>query len=285
MRDEVVPRRYLCLEILRIRVRQRAELEVPVVSIVNVEGKVILPLRRFHHSRVLEAVAQAERTVVMEVVAEKHVRGAGLRARRAKRRMRVEQRHGRCPPPVRHSHNSHATIVPRHVLHQPVNGVVRITRFVDRAFHLGVARRAQHHELPLTLVAAAQILRYDDVAVASQLVHRLSWRDRFNDALTYPIRRTYQQHRQSLARASGNKDLGVEPYSVAHWNHHRVAVERSVYRSNRCGKSRRRLRAELHAKKHERGDAERYAICHFSGEYAGGCVPRLRLRGFTVPLP
>ena len=77
--DEVVPGGDLLVQVLPVRVGQRPEVEVPVEGVVAIELERLDVLAAFHHRRVLEGVAQAERAVVVEVVTQPHVGRGGLR--------------------------------------------------------------------------------------------------------------------------------------------------------------------------------------------------------------
>ncbi len=61
------------MNIFRIGIRKRPQPHVPVVRIEAVELKFEIGLVRFHHRRVFEPVAQPERPVVMEIVAQEHI--------------------------------------------------------------------------------------------------------------------------------------------------------------------------------------------------------------------
>src|SRR5260370_27540459 len=71
MVDEIVPGRYLVVEILLVDVRQHTEIQVPLVRVGAVEFKVRVGLfGSFEQGGVFEAVAEAEGAVVMEIVAQ-----------------------------------------------------------------------------------------------------------------------------------------------------------------------------------------------------------------------
>ena len=174
MADEIVPGRQRLAEVPAIGVRQRAELEIPVVGVVAIDqrrGRGHL-LRGLHHVGVLEAVAQAERAVVMEVVADPHVCGRGHRHDGLERGMRIERAHHREPRRVTRADHADAAVVVGDVLEQPLDGVVGVGALVDRLRVLAIARLAQHHELALGLEAAANVLQHDDVAVGGKIDER-----------------------------------------------------------------------------------------------------------------
>ena len=121
----------LPLKYFAIDVRQRAELQIPLEGVVAVELEVGVDLVRLHHGDVLEAVAEAKGAVVMEVVAEEHVGRRGLRRHRLEGRVRVEHRHHRQPAVVADAEHADPAVVVRHVLEEPVDGVVGVGAFVD----------------------------------------------------------------------------------------------------------------------------------------------------------
>jgi hypothetical protein len=167
MADEVVPGRERLVEIAAIGVPQRAELEIPVVGVVAIDqrrGRSDF-LRGLHHVGVLEAVAQSECAVVMEVVAKPHVRRRRHRHDRLQRRMRIERAHHRQPRRVARADHADASVVVGDVLEQPFDGVGGVGALVDRLRILAIARLAQHHEPALGLEAPANVLQHDDVAI------------------------------------------------------------------------------------------------------------------------
>ncbi len=98
---------------------------------------------------VLEAVAEPERTVVMEVVAQEHVRRRRLGRGRLERGVGLEQGHDRQPAVIRDAEHADAAVVPPDVLDQPVDRVIGVGPLVDRLGVGRVARGSDHHERPL----------------------------------------------------------------------------------------------------------------------------------------
>src|SRR5215471_8933240 len=60
VRDKVVPRRNLSVEIFLVCVRKRTQAQIPVEQIETIKGKAEVFVRAFKQRRVFEAVAQAE---------------------------------------------------------------------------------------------------------------------------------------------------------------------------------------------------------------------------------
>ena len=234
MRDDGVPRGNLSVQVLRVDVRHRAELQVPVVGVVDVEVEVrVLELVRLLVDGVLERVTLAQRAVSMIVVVHPLVGRRRLLADGLERRMRHEQRHRRRQPIVRHAVDPHATIVVRDVLHQPVDRVVRVGRLVH------VLRRRVHHvhlrrqqERPLRFEAPAQILHDPDVPVLGELLLRGG--HRLGRGLRHAIGCAAEEDRQRLGAADLAQDRRLEACPVAHRDHHLFERE--------DGARRRRLR-------------------------------------------
>ncbi len=83
----------------------------------------------------------------------------------------VEHRHHRQPARVDDAEHADAAVVVRHVLEQPVDGVVGVGDFVDGLGVFGFASsdgRTLHDELPLGLVSATNVLKDEDVTVSSE---------------------------------------------------------------------------------------------------------------------
>ncbi len=98
MLDEVVPSGQLPVEVALVRTGKCAKPQVPGVSVVLIEVEVsVLLLRAFEQGGVLEAIAQAERAVVMEVIIDEHVIGGCLLAGCLQCGMRIKQRLGHQP--------------------------------------------------------------------------------------------------------------------------------------------------------------------------------------------
>ena len=162
MRDEVVPRRQLPVEVLGIGVRECAEMQVPLIGIVSIEVKIRKRLRRLQLIRILKSVAQSKSSVVMKVITKKHVGGSCQFADCFQGRMRFDDRHYHQPAWIRRAKHSDATIVVRDVLGQPINRVVCVGTFVDRIWIARAARRTLHHKLPFGLKLTANILKGKD---------------------------------------------------------------------------------------------------------------------------
>ena len=222
VRHEVVPGGNLPVQVLGIDVGERPEIEVPLEGVVAVELERLLLLRRLHSCRVLEAVAQAERAVMVEVVAQEHVGGRCLRRRGFERRVRVEHRHEGEPAGIRYPEHSHAAVVVGDVREQPVYRVVRVGAFVDRLRVAPLAGRSEHDELALGRVAPADVLEREDVAVVRErpviAAQRVAG---VGDA----VGRAREDDRQRPLRSLRHEDRGVQLDPVARRDHDLGQVE------------------------------------------------------------
>src|SRR6266576_2778882 len=108
MLDEVVPGGQLPVEVALVRIGKCAKPQVPGVS--------VLLLRAFEQGGVLEAIAQAERAVMMEVIIDEHVIGGCLLAGCLQCGMRIKQRLGHQPARIGNSPHADSAIVVRKTL-------------------------------------------------------------------------------------------------------------------------------------------------------------------------
>ena len=204
----------LLLEHFRLDVRERAEAEVPFVGVVAAKVEVGVLLRGLGEVRVLEAVAQPECAVVVEVVADEHVGGRGLRAHGAKRGMRTQHAHRRGPSVVADAQHAHAPIVLRRVLEQPLDGVPGVGAFIDglrRGIHR--PRRTLHDERALALVATANVLEHEDIALFREI--RVARGKPFRRT-GHAVRRALEEEGQRRLGVRRPEDLDVELESVTH---------------------------------------------------------------------
>ena len=131
--------------------------------------------------------------------------------------MGFEQGHHREPAGIGDPEHAHAAVVVLHVLHQPVDRVVGVGSLVDR---LGIGRRARgpdHHEIPLGLVSAPDVLEGEEVAVIGQVLEILVKR-RGSTAID-SVRRAQEDDRQRPALLGRPVNQRVQLDPVAHRNH------------------------------------------------------------------
>ena len=227
MLHEVVPRRHLTMEVQRVDACRRAGFHEEPVSIGRavVEGAAarggLAAARAGVAGEPAERVHEPERAVVVEVVADEHVRRRRLRRRGLERGMRLHHRHHGLPRRIRDAPHADPAGVARDVPEHPLDRVVRIRALVD------VLRGALHrlegtHHLELALRAEfpAHVLKDEDVAVAVELLRRAEWcavgvrlvgSDR--------VGRTEEDDRVAARRIARRVDDGVEPHAVAHGYH------------------------------------------------------------------
>ena len=163
--DGRVPVRNRAVKIFRVDVGERAEIEIPLVGVIYLEVEVgVLVLVGLLHNGVFEVIAFAQCAVAMIIVVHPLIDGRGLLADRLERGMRMEQCQ-RCREAIVGDaiHSDFAVIV-GNILHQPLDRIVGVGRFVRR---LGIVRvdprRKVEHSLGLE--ASAQVLDHKDVAI------------------------------------------------------------------------------------------------------------------------
>ena len=250
VRDEVVPRRDLPVEVLRVHVRERAEREVPVVGVVPREAELLELLRALELERVLERVAQPEGPVVVEVVAEPHVGRRGLRRDRPERGVRLEGAHDRGPALVGDAEHPDPAVVAGQVLHQPVDRVPGVRALVERLRVPGRARGALHDEDALRAELSADVLEREDVPVFRE---RLQVRLEVAGGVLDAVGRAQQDDRQRPGRLLRREDLRVQPDAVAHRDHGVRHPEAAVGR-DRLGLGRAAARARGREREQARGE-------------------------------
>ena len=169
VRDEVAPGGKPAVNVFLVGVRKRAELQVPIVGVEAVELEREVRFVGLHHRGIFVAVAQAEGAVVVKIIAQEHVGGRGLLGNSFERGMRLEHAHHREPATVGDAQEADAAVVVRNVFDEPCNGVVRVRAFVDGFRIFWIAQRPLHDEFALRAVAAANVLKHEDVAVRNHL--------------------------------------------------------------------------------------------------------------------
>ena len=169
MLHEIVPSGQLLVHILLVEIRNRSQPQKPVEGIEAIEIESLVLLGCFHSRRILQAVAQPERAVMMEIVTQVHVGRRGLLGNSFQRRMRIDHRHHSQPPAIGNPQHSRASVVVGHVLEQPLDGVVGVRAFVNCLCVALRARWPHHHELALRFVAPANILKHENVTLLRQL--------------------------------------------------------------------------------------------------------------------
>ena len=205
----------------------------PKVLVVLVEG-----VARRHGARSLlhrlhVHVAEhqvAEGAVVEPVVAHVRVNHRAFRYRGLQGGMRIEQSHRRGEALVRRADHADVAIGFRYVLHQPIDGVVRVGNVVHLRRVQRPAHGPHHHVLAFRAVLAAHVLVDTDIAGLDELgVAERQCREHrrglgVTRALFRVIRRARQQDR-CVVRALGHHDDGLQLHTIAHGDHHHALDE------------------------------------------------------------
>ncbi len=199
-------------------VAERAQTQVPLEGVVEVEAEVEALLGCLHHGRVFEAIAQPEGAVVVEIVADVHIGGRSLRANGLDGRVRIDHGLGGQPAVVGNAVEAGPPVVAGHVLEQPSDGIVGVRGFVDRLRVAVLAGRALHDECAFGSEPAADVLKDEDVAVGHKLAVGLAHQGlgELGDA----VGRSLDQERQRAGRGLRLEDDRVELHAVAHGDHH-----------------------------------------------------------------
>ena len=169
-----------------------------------------------------------EGTVVEPVVAHPSVHHRVHGHGDLQRRVRVDQGHQGQEPVVGDAEDADPSARLRHVLHQPVDGVVGVGGVVDGSRVERAVQRPVHHVVALGAVLAAHVLHHADVAALDDDVGGVvvALEDgpevralRVAGQLRRIVGGARQQDRRA-AGALGDEDDGVELDPVAHGDHH-----------------------------------------------------------------
>ena len=121
------------MQIFAIDVRQRSQIQVPLVGIVNVEVEMgVLVFVRLLHHRVFEVVAFPKGAVTMVVVIHPLIDGRGLLADGLQRRVRVKQRKRGSQAIVGDAVHADFAVVVGNVFQQPLDRVISVGGLVGR---------------------------------------------------------------------------------------------------------------------------------------------------------
>jgi len=131
--------------------------------------------------------------------------------------MRLDRRHDRRPPVVRHAEHADAAVVVADVLDQPVDGVVGVGAFIDRLRVAGLAGGTLHHEVALGPELPANVLVNEDVALVRE---RLVVGVEVAGSALNSVGRAFEDNRQRPGLAARREDLGMQALAVAHGDHH-----------------------------------------------------------------
>ena len=200
-------------------------------------------------------VRVAERAVVEPVVAAPAVDHGAHRHGGLQRRVRVDEGHQHGKTFVRRADHADLAVRLRDVLDQPVDGVVRVGRVVDRRVVQRAAHGARHHVVAFGAVFAAHVLEHADVAILDEGIvafaqHRIDVRALVALRALGRVVGRAGQHDGRVGHALRNHDHGVQLDAIAHRDHlHaldvvRIRVGRRGELGRNIGRHRRGLRVD-----------------------------------------
>ncbi len=169
----------------------------------------------------------AKRPVVEPVVAHPAVHHGIHGHRDLQRRMRMDDGHQRQEAVIRDAQHAHLAVALRHILHQPVDGVVGIGRLIDGRRVLRPVQRPVHHEVALRAVLAANVLGHADVSAFDDHFGGVVVPVKIGSQVRAVhvgghgagvIRRARKEHRR-VRGALRHQDHGVQANPVAHGDH------------------------------------------------------------------
>ena len=134
--------------------------------------------------------------------------------------MRFDERHGGEPAAVGNSGFAGAAVVVGDILDQPVDCVVRVGAFVDRVRVFGIARVALHDERAFGAVAAADVLKDEDVAVGNHLAVEIELPRVAFLIVCEAVGSAREEEWERLLGVFRDVNFGVELDAVARGNHH-----------------------------------------------------------------
>ncbi len=169
-----------------------------------------------------------ERAVVEPVVPLPAVHHRVHRHRHLQGRMRIHERHERQEPVVGDPEYPHPPVALRHVLHQPIDRVVRVGRVIHGRRILRPAQGPVHHVVPLGPVLPSHVLHHPDVPALDDHLRRVvvPAQDRPQVRalrMARQARRVVGRPRQEDRRPLGafrDEDHRVQLHPVAHGDHH-----------------------------------------------------------------
>ena len=225
--QNVVPVRIFILKVKLIGVGERTHAQVEIVLILGAEIEARGVHRSFRLARTRHEAAvepevggQVEGAVMISVVAVAHVAHGGLRRDRLQRRMRVHQAEGGEKSGIRNAPDTGLSVIIRHILNEPIDGVPGIGALV------GIFPAVEVHlvgrdvdECSLGQIAAAHILIHHDEALFFGRFRRPDHGPVIIDPIRSDrVRRAHHQQRVGVRSVLGRIDAGVESDPVAHGN-------------------------------------------------------------------
>ena len=160
----------------------------------------------------------------MEIIAHKPIGNGGLRTNCFQCGMLAGSRHGSIKTGIGNAEDAHITIIVADIFYQPVDGIIRITRFIGFISFLVFIKRTYIHKFPFTHPAAAYILANDDIifpAIVTPVATPESCAEIFSIGRT-GIRRAHHQDRVFftlvLGLVYGGEQLNTIPHGNGHLN-------------------------------------------------------------------
>src|SRR6266498_4710167 len=92
------------MKVVRVCIRECSEPQIPLIGVISIELKVCEYIRSLQLIRILETIAQTEGSVMMKIVAEKHVGGSCQFADSFQSRVRFEHGQDRKSTRLNSSH-------------------------------------------------------------------------------------------------------------------------------------------------------------------------------------
>src|SRR5882724_1069570 len=182
--------------------------------------------------------------------------------------MRLENGHGGEPSAIRDPRFAGASVIVRHVLEQPVDGVVRVRAFVDGFRIFAIARRPLHHELAFGTIFPANILKHENVAVGKHLLVKAEQSGETLSVVAEAVRRARKKKRQRGLSITWSVfrhvDFSVQLDAVAHRNH-RVGLGKDRTEVRRPGVF---LRPQSNRSKHGGSCSESSKHQHFANNHS-----------------
>ncbi len=223
------------MKILRVDVRERPEIEIPLVSVVSLEIEMsVLVLVGLLHHGIFKVVTLAQGAVAVVIVVHPLIHGRGLLADGFQRRVRVKKGERGRQSVVGNTVHADVPVVVRHVFHEPVDRVVGVGSLVGG---LGIAEvdPGGKIERAFGFEASAKILDDEDVAVLGQLFY--GGRHLFRRLLGDAVGRAAKQNGERAGLIDRSEDDGLEANAVAHRNHDFLKLEDRLRRRRRLRRS------------------------------------------------
>ena len=206
-----------------IDVRERAEIEIPLVGVVGLEIKMhVLVLIGLLHDGIFEVVALAQRAVAMVVVVHPLVDRGSLLADRFEGWVGLKKCERGRQAVVGDPIHTYFPIIVGDVFHQPLYGIVGIRGLVGGLRILEIDPGGEL-EFPFGLEASPQILDDEDVAILRQFLR--GWRNLVWGLCGNSVGSPPDENRQRALLIDGREDHGLQVNSVAHGDHHFLELE------------------------------------------------------------